>query len=417
MSDTVLSYPRNCLSYPGAKGETMKISENRRYFTDERGTPVFWLGDTQWQLFKSFSLDDVAITLKNRKKHGFSCIQVMLLGVDIEPNINGDLPFIDNDPLQPNEGYFSHVDAALERAAEIGDITIAIGIYHMRYTEGCFTERNARQWARWMGERYRHTPGIVWSMYPAATPEYVAITRELAAGLIEGDVGAHLITVHPDPAPATSSVLFHNDDWLDFNTIQTFKEVDEIFPMTNADYKKTPVKPVVMAEGAYESGPEYGFDVTPLWIRRQAYYTYFAGGHHSYGHNDSWRLLPTWREALDAPGAVQLSVLKKIFLSLPEWWALEPDNSLITSGGRTEGKILTLAARHPAGTWAAIYTAEPSSFTIDVNALGGSDYAGRWIDPRSGDVVETARASGAGEQVFTSPVDLEDGLLILTRSE
>jgi len=22
----------------------------------------------------------------------------------------------------------------------------------------------------------------------------------------------------------------------------------------------------------------------------------------TYGHNDSWRILPTWKEALDAPG-------------------------------------------------------------------------------------------------------------------
>ena len=50
-----------------------------------------------------------------------------------------------------------------------------------------------------------------------------------------------------------------------------------------------------MGEGAYEHGSEYGFEVTPLWVRRQAYYSYFAGAHHAYGHNDSWRVLPTWR--------------------------------------------------------------------------------------------------------------------------
>jgi hypothetical protein len=38
-------------------------------------------------------------------------------------------------------------------------------------------------------------------------------------------------------------------------------------------YNLKPVKPVLMAEGAYEHGSEYGFDVSPLWIRRQAYYS------------------------------------------------------------------------------------------------------------------------------------------------
>jgi len=92
------------------------------------------------------------------------------------------------------------------------------------------------------------------------------------------------------------------------------------------------VKPVLMAEGAYEQGSEYGFDVSPLWIRRQAYYSYLAGAHHTYGHNDSWRVLPTWKQALDAPGAVQLGILKKVFLGLGEWWYLVPDQSIFAAG-------------------------------------------------------------------------------------
>jgi len=37
---------------------------------------------------------------------------------------------------------------------------------------------------------------------------------------------------------------------------------------TRKDCNLKPVKPVLMAEGAYEAGSEYGFEVTPLWIRR-----------------------------------------------------------------------------------------------------------------------------------------------------
>jgi hypothetical protein len=39
---------------------------------------------------------------------------------------------------------------------------------------------------------------IVWSMTPEAKPDFVPILRELAAGLHEGDRGAHLITVSVD---------------------------------------------------------------------------------------------------------------------------------------------------------------------------------------------------------------------------
>lgn len=52
-------------------------------------------------------------------------------------------------------------------------------------------------------------------------------------------------------------------------------------------------KPPAYPEGAYEAGSERGFEVSPLWVRRQAYTSYLAGGHHTYGHNDSCRILPT----------------------------------------------------------------------------------------------------------------------------
>ena len=30
----------------------IKVSDNGRYFIDQKGNPVFWLGTTQWQLFR-----------------------------------------------------------------------------------------------------------------------------------------------------------------------------------------------------------------------------------------------------------------------------------------------------------------------------------------------------------------------------
>ena len=114
--------------------------------------------------------------------------------------------------------------------------------------------------------------------------------------------------------------------------MQTWNGVKLIYPMVTKDYNLKPVKPVLMAEGAYEAGSEYGFEVTPLWVRRQAYYSYLAGAHHTYGHNDSWRMLPTWKKALDAPGAVQMGILKKIFMARKEWWLLVPDQSVFAIG-------------------------------------------------------------------------------------
>jgi len=220
------------------------------------------------------------------------------------------------------------VDSVI-RIARDNDLVILPSIYHQSYRK-FITVANARRWAKWLAQRYKDAPNIVWTMTPEAKQEFVPVIQELAAGLREGDGGRHLISLKPDPSPYSSSFL-HAESWLDFNSMQTWNAVKLIYPMVAHDYTLQPVKPVLMAEGAYEAGFEYKFDVTPLWVRRQAYYSYLAGAHHTYGHNANWRVLPTWKEALNAPGAIQMGVLKKIFLARKEWWLLVPDQSLFAS--------------------------------------------------------------------------------------
>jgi len=249
-------------------------------------------------------------------------------------------------------------------------------------------------------------------MTPEAKPEFTPVLRELAAGLREGDGGAHLITFKPDPAPYSSSFL-HDEPWLDFNAMQTWASVDLIAPFIAKDYGLRPIKPVLMAEGAYEQGSEYGFEVTPLWVRRQAWYSYLVGAHHTYGHNDSWRVLPTWRAALDAPGARQMGVLRTIFEAREEWWRLVPDQSLLLDGGRTDGKLLNLAARHEDGRWLMVYLSDPATVTVDAGrVVGGAPAEAFWIDPRSGDSLPAGRTDG-DKLVLTTPDGWEDAVFVL----
>jgi hypothetical protein len=270
----------------------LKVSENRRYFTDQQDDPVFWLGTTQWQLFREYTLEEARMIIEKTKGHGFAFAQVMLVGVGdgTKPNVYGQKPWLSNDPLTPNEEYFKHVDAVVQIARE-NNLVISMTIFHQRW-RNIITREKARAWANWIAHRYKDVPNIVWSMTPEAKAEFAPVVRELAAGLHEGDGGTHLVTFKPDPAPHPPGFL-HDEPWLDFSVMQTWKWVERIYPMVAEDYSLKPVKPVVMGEGAYEQGSEYGFEVTPLWIRRQAYYSYLAGAHHAYGHNDSWRVLPT----------------------------------------------------------------------------------------------------------------------------
>lgn len=390
----------------------VKISENGRYFTDQKNNPAFWLGTTQWQIFREYTLDEAKTIIGKSKNNGFIFIQAMLLGVGdgSAPNIHGAVPMIGNNPLTPNEAYFQHVDSVIQLARD-HDVILSVTMYHQRYRK-FITLENARQWARWLASRYKDFPNIVWSMTPEAKEGFVPVLRELAAGLHEGDGGSHLITFKPDPAPYSSSFI-HQESWLDFNSMQTWKSVNLIYPFVAKDYNLKPVKPVLMAEGAYEHGSEYGFDVAPLWVRRQAYYSYLLGAHHTYGHNDSWRVLPTWKEALDAPGAFQMGILKKIFLDLEEWWHIVPDQSVLTSGGKTTGDLLNLGARHKDGKWIFIYLAEKSIFTVDMSKFTASKKVNSyWIDPRSGNWISAGSFKASGERSFTTPENMEDCILL-----
>jgi hypothetical protein len=391
----------------------VKVSQNHRYLVDQKGAPVFWLGTTQWQLFRDNSLDDAKAIIASVKGKGFAFIQVMLAGVGdgSQPNTQGEKPWINDNPLTPNEAYFRNVDSVLAFARE-KNVAISLTLYHQRWRNR-ITAQNARAWAKWLALRYKDTPTLVWSMTPEARDEFVPVLRQLAAGLREGDGGAHLITFKPDPAPYSSSFL-HKEEWLDFNSMQVWRSLDLIYPMVAKDYGLEPPKPVLMAEGAYEAGTEYGFDVTPLWVRRQAYYSYLCGASFTYGHNDSWRVLPTWRKALDAPGAVQMGILKKIFLDRPEWWHLVPDQGIFAAGGNTKGDILNLAARHKDGKWLIVYLAAKATFSLHVDKFkAGNQAKATWIDPATGKAVAAGTFPSSGVQAFSTPEGWEDALLVL----
>jgi hypothetical protein len=394
----------------------IKVSGNKRYFVDQNNQPVFWLGDTQWELFRSFSLADAETILRNRKDKGIAFIQVMLFGVGdgLKPNLNGEFPWQNKNTLTPNEKYFQHVDAVLRLAQKIG-VIISLTLFHQCY-RGHITVGKARGWARWLAKRYHDMPNIIWSTTPEANDSFAPILREIAAGLKEADGNRHLITFKPDPAPFTSSFL-HNEPWLDYNCMQTWKWVALIYPFIHIDYHiMKPVKPVVMAEGAYEAGSEYGFNVSPLWVRRQAYYSYFAGAHHTYGHNDSWRVLPTWKSALDAPGAFQMSILRKIFMERKEWWLLVPDQAVLAENGRISGEVLTMACCHQKGKWAMVYAAAPTTFTVrldKVKTSAGKKILAKWVNPLNGNARHVEYFRNRGTEQFTTPKGWDDALLVL----
>ncbi len=385
------------------------ISQDRRSFVDGAGRPAYWLGDTQWELFLSFKEEEAEAILEDRRAKGFNAIQVMLLGVGggKKANAAGAKPFIDDNISTPNEEYFSGVDRVVRKAAGKG-LVLVVGIYHKSPEYGkMITRDNARAWGAWVGRRYRSDPNIIWSMYPVANAAYVPVVRELAAGLAEGDGGRHLVTVHPDPSPASSSWI-HDEPWLSFNTLQTWRSTFINYTMVAADCARTPAKPVVNGEARYEA--EGG--TTPLNVRNGAWWSCLAGGFYSFGHGGNWMKPADWKSWIDSPGSRQMKVLGDFFRSL-DWWNLAPDPSILP--GKAGEKA---AARSSNRDWAVVYLPSSAAVDVDLAAVNASDSARvSWTNPATGEVRSAGSVEAAGIRSFTPPEGWADAALLLRARE
>ncbi|MCL5997343.1 MAG: glycoside hydrolase family 140 protein [Chloroflexi bacterium] len=398
----------------------LRVSANGRYFVDQNGAPFFWLGDTQWQLAHDFALADVEAILSDRARKGFTVLQVMLTGIGdgTKPNLYGHTPWLNHNPATPNKAYFEHVDAVVASAARHGLVLVLYVCHGLQ--RNIVTPDNARHYAAWVARRYKDAPHILWA-FVTRTPiaDELPLTRELAAGIQAGDGGHHLISYHPDPVrPALSSGEIHAEPWLAFNMIQTWAYYEGIYGMVTRDYHRTPTKPVVMAEGAYEdeSASEYGFVISPLLVRKQAYWSFLSGGFHTYGHSDNWRMPSAWKITLDAPAAAHMGVLKRLFTAR-DWWNLLPDQSLITNHTHP-GSTLHTAARASDGRWAIVYLSSPTSFTLYTPTFSAGHPLGHplratWIDPRDGTETPLGNLPTTEAPTLVTPPGWEDAVLLV----
>lgn len=400
---------------------TLSVSHNGRYFVDADGDPFFWLGDTAWPLFANYSLAEAEHYLKRRTEQGFSIVKGVLawpLGTFYEqelpqPNYRGERPWLDNDPARPNEAYFEHVEHLLRVALAHGLVLNMLPNWGYHVSDlRLINEENAHTYGLWLGERFKQYPNVIWALGGDRNPSGDEhIYRAMARGIRAGQSGNQLMTFHP-PGAQSSARYFHNDDWLDFNLIQTWGELHRVYPTVISDVARTPNKPVIMDEGAYEDGPEYPLGpITPLLVRRQAWWTLMAGGYYTYGHNDMWRVEhPKWIDSLETPGAAQMGIFKAIATAFP-WWDMIPCPCLIADGANS-GKIVNVAMRSQDCRIGMVYFSTQCNVWVSVGEINTPEVRATWINPKDGERKE-AGIFKRGNHWFTTPEFWEDAVLLL----
>jgi hypothetical protein len=414
----------------------LRVSDNQRYLVHQDGTPFFWLGDTAWELFHRLNREEADRYFKRRAEQGFTVIQAVALA-EIDglntPNALGDKPLVNNDPGQPNEAYFKHVDYLIERAAANGLVIGLLPTWGDKLNKSSwgagpeiFTTQNARQFGHWMGNRYKDRENIVWILGGDRTPrdgsQDVAVWQAMADGIQEGVGGADkgLISFHPQPNSLEmggSSHWFHSDKWLDFNMLQNGHCRDTPnYDKISFVYNRTPAKPVIDAEPIYEDHPVC-FSPTDLGlsnaydVRKYAYLDLFAGAFgHTYGCHDIWQMFAPgrvpingahipWFDALNLPAANQMRFVRRLMEARPLLDRI-PDQSLVIEANNAASERIQATRGKD---YAFVYTAAGRPFTVQMGKITGQSATAYWFDPRKGEAKSIGSFANQGQQKFTPP--------------
>src|SRR4051812_29940317 len=88
---------------------SVQVNANGHLLQTKDGRPFFWLGDTAWMLIHWTTREECSYYLNTRARQGFTVIQTVALaefdGIQT-PSALGLQPFINADPMHPNEAYF-----------------------------------------------------------------------------------------------------------------------------------------------------------------------------------------------------------------------------------------------------------------------------------------------------------------------
>jgi hypothetical protein len=407
------------------KNGNLKVSENHRFLEFTNGTHFFYLGDTAWELFHRLNKQDAEKYLENRREKGFSVIQAVVLaeldGLNT-PNMEGEKPLIDNDPLKPNEKYFANVDWVIKKAEEKG---LFIGLLptwgdkvDKQWGVGpvIFTKENAGLYGKWIGNRYKNYPNIIWinGGDREGGGANFEIWNALANGIKSVDQN-HLMTFHP-MGGNSSSKWFQQQNWLDFNMMQTGhgeRSYAAYKKLLLPDYLLLPAKPTFDGEPRYEDHPHDWKPEILGWfddadVRQAAFWNLFSGGFgHTYGCHAIWQMLTpertpvgfarhTWYDDLDLPGAGDMIHVRCLMESRPMTERI-PFQELVANDYIPETDYMVATKGR---NYAFVYIPTGWSAKLDLKKLDWKNSVVWWYNPRTGEAKKLGEIPNDGIREF-----------------
>jgi len=389
----------------------LQVSENKRYLKNGEH-PFFWLGDTAWLLFQQCSKDEAWTYLKNRKEKGFSVIQPTLIH-SMPGEESSSLATVKCDVT--TKAYWEHCDQIIEMAEELGLYMGLLPAWGSVVKEKILNADNVERYARFLGERYKNYPNIIWILGGDIRgsdgldvyPKFGRLLKELTPD--------KLITFHPFGRTA-SSLWFHEEDWLDINMFQSGHRhydqaslgewddnasKEEFFGEDNwryvdRDLSYDTVKPTVDGEPSYEQILQGLHDQSqPYWqacdVRRYAYWSVFQGAMgHTYGDNaimqfyngsgGNYGVKEVWKEALHHEGSGHMMHLADLMKSV-NFTNGQPKEELLISGQKEKYERIAVFAGED---YILCYDYSGREFSLNLSGYQGKKLYAYWMDPVSG---------------------------------
>lgn len=415
----------------------LAVSSDGRYLEHADGRPFLYLADTGWEMLARLTLDEADTYMSRRAAQGFSVIQTVLLSEleGLNDTVAAGMPrLVGGDVCRLNPDFAAHVDSVLAHARRLGLYLALLPTWgdkvDRQWGNGpeVFDEARAAEYGRMLGRRWASQPNIIWVIGGdrGGDGRNKAIWNAMARGIKAEDPG-HLMTFHPH-GEHSSGMWFHNEDWLDFNMIQSghFQADYEIYRrLLLPELARRPRKPAMDGEPRYEAiarnfrAEDGRFEA--IDVRRTLYQSMLSGAcGYTYGNNNVWQMYAPgrkpmccadrpWQASLDDEGASQLVHFINLWRSVP------------FAGGSPVGGVAKALDGYTADEAVAFATGDTLlcyfpggcrwQVTLPENFAGGARY--RLMDPRTGGCSGSRHADGPVFEI-TIP-DGADRLLIINK--
>ena len=425
------------------KHGALRVADDQRHFAHADGTPFFWLGDTWWMgLTQRLSWPgDFQALAADRRKKGFSVIQIVaglypeMAEFDEAGANEAGLPW-ERDHAHIRPEYFAAADRRMIYLAEQGFVPCVVGAwgFHLPW----LGEDKLKQHWRYLIARWGALP-VVWvAAGELRMPFYKSTTQVEDEKLqIDGwtDIIRYMHTIDPYHRLITTHPCRYARREVTDPSILDFEMNQGGHSSTGASYgilalecwREQPIMPVMCGESCYE-----GLEIpTPLpaAAARQAFWAHninsgFAG--HTYGANGIWQVntrahpydayphamkwgsMP-WDEAMNLPGATQVSLGRRLIESLPQWHKLEPRPEWVAGGSE---KCLPLCAA-AGDQLRVVYLLSPGTVKL-LSLKPGASYTATWFNPISGEKLAdfTLSPDAEGNASSASPAADQDWVLL-----